>query len=230
MNTAMNTSIKHQINLVTQCYEQIQSLIINGTFAPGKKLKIKDLKQLLQVGTSPIREALSRLTSSGLIETEDNKGFRVTKISEADIRDIYHTFLSIELLALTQAMERGDDSWKASIVAALYSLSLIEHNQQTTSQQLWVERNYIFHLALISGCNSPALLRIRADMYRRFDRYCQMSFNILHTTLEHNHEEHKQLADAILNGDVDTATTLMTQHLLGSLEKVISLFKKNNFF
>ena len=210
-----------EINLTQQCYDQIQECIINGTFEPGKKLKVEKLKQQLTIGASPIREALSRLVASGLVEAYDNKGFYVTQISQDDVHDVYQTFLSIELLALTQAMKHGDDAWKTSIVAALYNLSLIETSEQPISCDTWIERNYAFHLALIAGCNSPNLLKIRYDIYQRFDRYCRMSFNITKRQLHSNHEEHKKLADAVLNRDLEKATTLMTHHILGSQKEVI---------
>lgn len=229
MNTITNNT---EINLVSYCYEQIQEKIINGIFEPGKKLKIRELKDVLQTCHIPIREALSRLVSSGLVEAHDNKGFRVTKISEFDIHDIYNTFLNIELLALRQAIEKGNDSWKISIVAALYSLSLIENDKDASSlpYSVWSERNNEFHKALISGCNSPALMRIREELYLRFDRYCRMSFSVAQQKLHVNHEEHKKLADAVLNRDYSTAQALLTDHLLGSLADTITLFKKNNLF
>lgn len=219
-----------EINLTNQCYDEIQEQIINGTFEPGKKLKVEELKQQLDSGASPIREALSRLVTSGLVEAHDNKGFYVTEISEADIRDLYQTFLQIEILALTQAIMLGDDAWKTSIVAALYNLSLIENNPETPSFRIWSERNYAFHVALISGCNSPTLLNIRAHVYRLFDRYCQISFNLSHKELPVNHEEHKKLAASVLNRDLKITTELITHHILGALEDVIATLKKNNVF
>jgi len=219
-----------EINLVNQCYDEIQERIINGTFEPGKKLKVEELKQQLSSGASPIREALSRLVNSGLVEARDNKGFYVARMSEADIRDLYQTFLQIELLALTQAMKLGDDAWKTAIVAALYNLSLIENNAESISYTIWAERNYAFHVALISGCNSPTLLDIRANLYRRFDRYCRIAFNLSHTELERNHEEHRKLAEAVLNRDIEKTTILMTHHILGMLENVIVTLKNHKLF
>lgn len=219
-----------EINLVNQCYDEIQEKIINGIFVPGKKLKIEELKQQLDIGASPIREALSRLVTSGLVEAYDNKGFYVAKMSEADIRDLYKTFLHIELLALDQAIKLGDDTWKTSIVAALYNLSLVENGQKPVSYSIWAERNYAFHVALISGCNSPMLLKIRADIYRRFDRYCRIAFNLSHNQLHVNHEEHKRLADAVLNRDLKVTTEIITHHIIGALEDVIMTLKKNNVF
>lgn len=218
------------INLVNQCYDEIQEHIINGTFEPGKKLKVEELKQQLKSGASPIREALSRLVSSGLVEARDNKGFYVTQISQADVRDLYHTFLQIDLLALALAIKYGDDAWQTGIVAALYNLSLVENSSKPIPYAVWAERNNAFHTALISGCNSPILLDIRAQLYRRFDRYCRIAFNLSHTKLERNHEEHKQIADAVLDRDIKKTTTLMTHHILGMLENVITTLKVNGMF
>src|SRR5258706_10904438 len=100
-----------EVNKANQCYDEIQDHIINGTFEPGKKLKVEELKQQLDSGASPIREALSRLVTSGLVKAHDNKGFYVAEMSENDIRDLYQTFLQIELLALTHAIKNGDDTW-----------------------------------------------------------------------------------------------------------------------
>lgn len=214
--------------LAQQCYEQLQEDIVNGIFKSGEKLKLETLKKRFAVGQSPIREALSRLVASGLVQTEDNKGFNVTTISEADIRDIYRTFCQIETIALIQAIELGDDIWEAQIVGALHQLSLVEHPKSGVSYNKWRERNYAFHVALISGCDSPCLLQIRADLYRRFDRYCRIAFSVTKESLDMNHEEHKKLADAVLKRDVSTACKLMRHHLTGSLEDVIKSLKDNN--
>jgi len=216
--------------LAQECYAKIQDDILDGIFSPGQKLKITKLKDQLQSGQSAVREALSRLVTTGLVEAEDNKGFRVTKISESDIRDIYQTYLDIELLAVTKAMKLGDDAWQGKIVGALYELALVENGTKPPSYEIWMERNYNFHVALISGCNSPALMQIRSDIYRRFDRYCRISFN-LNTDLKQltaNHQEHQELAQAVLNRDAKKVEKLMTYHIMGSLEDVIKQLKINN--
>src|SRR5260370_12700583 len=55
--------------------------IINGTFAPGSKLALKDLAERYQAGVIPLREALSRLCASGFVDAVDQKGFRVAEVS-----------------------------------------------------------------------------------------------------------------------------------------------------
>lgn len=216
--------------LAQQCYEQLQQEIIEGVLKPGQKLKVDPIKQRFSIGQSPVREALSRLVSFGLVTAEDNKGFRVAPISEADIRDTYATFSAIENLALKLAIERGDDAWAAGIVGALYQLALIETKKEIGPYALWAERNYNFHVALIAGCDSPLLLDIRRALYMKFDRYCRMSYHLSKNELVINHEEHKKLAQAVLDRDMSTAAALLSYHINGPIEDVIKKFKENNLF
>ncbi len=209
-----------------QCYEQLQSEIINGVFNPGEKLKVEHIKTRFGIGQSPVREALCRLAAFGLVTIENNKGFRVAAVSQADVRDIYKTFTAIENMALALAIKHGDATWEANIVAELYKLSLIENQNIHDHYAVWAERNYNFHVALIAGCNSPVLLDIRYHLYLKFDRYCQLAYNLTKNKLATNHAGHEQLAQAVLAKDLKTAQALMTHHINGALEDVISVMRE----
>ena len=208
-------------NLVNYCYSTLREGIIRGDFVPGEKLKIAKLKTYLNSGPTPIREALSRLTATGLVVAEDNKGFRVKQVSEAEIRDLYATFNQIENLALCQAIDLGGDSWEANIVAALHKLALVENGQPPIEYNLWLQRNHEFHCALISGCNSPCLLKIREDLYQLFDRYCRLSFLLNQQFLTVNHKDHCEIAKAVIARNKEKACQLMTAHLKNSLELIL---------
>src|SRR5437868_3130590 len=68
--------------------ESIRSDIITGALQPGLRLKLRELAERYQAGVNPLREALSRLALSGFVEAEDQRGFRVTGMSEAELRDL----------------------------------------------------------------------------------------------------------------------------------------------
>ena len=220
--------------LVQQCYEQLQNDIIAGVLKPGEKLKVERLKERFNVGQSPVREALSRLSAFGLVEAKENKGFRVARVSEVDIRDTYAMFTSIENMALDLAIKHGDDAWESAMVAALHSLSLAEGKDSAIHYPTWAERNYNFHVALISGCGSPILLDIRRHLYMRFDRYCHMAYQIatenVFTTenLVANHEEHKKMVAAMLGRDSKKVQELMSYHINANLEAIIQKLRLNN--
>ncbi len=214
-------------SLTQQCYDVLRAEIISGELKPGQKLKTGPLKERFDVGQSPIREALSRLVACGLVDTEENKGFRVAPISETDIRDIYRTFTAIENMALAWALECGDTTWEADIVAALHKLSLIENGKTVASYAVWSEYNYNFHYALIAGCNSPTLLELRNYIYMKFDRYCQISYQAIKEELCFNYAAHKELVDVVLQRNVQKACALMTYHINEPLEMVISKLKES---
>jgi len=66
-----------------RCYLQLRELILTGMMEPGEKLKVENLRETLDAGTAPIREALSLLTSDQLVERIDQRGFRTTPVSQA---------------------------------------------------------------------------------------------------------------------------------------------------
>lgn len=221
----MPSSDTHQ-NLVDYCYKHLKEAIIRGELAPGEKLQIAKLKKRLNAGPTPIREALSRLTSSGLIHAELNRGFFVKNISEEEVKDLYATFLKIELMALKLAMEKGDTVWEAHIIASLHKLSAVEKAPPPIDPLKWLDTNYEFHCSLIAGCKSPSLLKVREDLYQLFDRYCHLSLVLNQNSPALNHKDHGDIAKAVIERDKDRACQLMTLHLENSLAQVLSTLKK----
>ena len=62
-------------------YDRLRTDVISGELAPGQRLALDMLKERYQVGVTPLREALYRLSASLLVEAEDQRGFRVADIS-----------------------------------------------------------------------------------------------------------------------------------------------------
>ena len=71
-------------SITSQAYSRLRSDIMSGVLTPGKKLKIEELRSLYDFGSSPIREALSMLTSDLFVERIDQRGFRVADVSEKE--------------------------------------------------------------------------------------------------------------------------------------------------
>ncbi len=204
--------------LVQKCQAIIESNILNGVYKPGEKLGMHRLRDELGIGLSPIREALSKLLSTGLIVAEDNKGFSVVRITQKEIRDLSHTYALIESLALQQAIKHGDDEWEANITAKFYRLSKLEQSKEKIAWEEWLPLNSAFHRALVEGCNSASLLEIRDLLAHKLQLYVSRLFD-LPQWVEVNNQEHKDLADAVLARDADKACRILSHHFLGSLDE-----------
>ena len=110
-------------NTAAQILDSLTNDIISGEFSPQQKLHIKTLKDKYNVGTSPLREALSQLIAKDLVVSENQRGFYVSEISIDDLKDIYQARAKIESLCIDMAIEHGDDYWEASIIAASHRLN-----------------------------------------------------------------------------------------------------------
>ena len=75
--TSSNEDVKTSESMTSRVYSLMRNDIISGALKPGMKLKVEQLRGQYKVGTSPIREALSLLTSDHLVERIDQRGFIV---------------------------------------------------------------------------------------------------------------------------------------------------------
>ncbi|WP_051559931.1 DNA-binding transcriptional regulator CsiR [Marinobacterium jannaschii] len=198
---------------------QLKDDILTGFFSPGEKLKMTTLKARYQVGVSPLREALSQLLVEQLVVVENQRGFKVHPISQAEMQDIYQTRSHIEALCVVQAIENGDDAWEAGIVAAAHQLkksaSLLEQSEADLHR--WEALHQAFHTAIARGCQSPSLLHVRRSLYEKASRYRNLWLKqnmIDGVVFDANQKDHNDLVDAVLARDSDTAERLIKEHLL----------------
>lgn len=214
--------------LASNCVVKIQELILSGKLLPAEQIKGEYLKQYLNVGLSPIREALSRLLSSGLVELVDNAGFRVTKLTAEVIRDTYYSCAKLEDLLLRDSINRGDELWEANIVSKLYRLSKVESKFTVTKYQDWRVFNEEFHEALICASALTSLKQIRLRYILLKDWYQQLIFLDVPDVVSVSHLEHKKLSELALAHKVDAACELLYRHNLQGVEDLIVKLKRSS--
>jgi len=96
--------------LTDQAYKRLREDIVHSKFEPGTKLGIELLKRTYQVGATPLREALYRLSADGFVQVRGQRGFRVAEMSPEELRDITDLRVVLEGMALTQSIENSDDA------------------------------------------------------------------------------------------------------------------------
>lgn len=205
-------------NLARTAYQQLKQDIIQSHFEPGKKLLMSTLKARYGLGVSPLREALSQLVSERLVTAESQRGFRVSSMSIAELKDIYDARAQLEGLIVELAMARGDDLWEAGVVAAHHALSKVNY-LETVEDQLthWDLRHQAFHQAVADGCQSPQLLVVRQTLMDQAARYRYLWLKqtvFSQQALKDKQQEHLVLFNAVLARD-SQAGAMMREHLMG---------------
>jgi DNA-binding GntR family transcriptional regulator len=197
--------------LTISAYQSIRSDILAGRLEPGRKLRIQELVERLEVSPSVIREALSRLSAETFVVAEPQRGFRVAAIDVEDVRDLTDVRVDIEAKCLRQSITNGDLKWETEIVAALHTLAGTPYHTDAISDD-WSAAHARFHFALVAACSSRWLLRIREQLFAQADRYRQINIRISASNRDVV-KEHTLIADAVLGRDVDLAIERMTEHL-----------------
>lgn len=206
----------------------IRQDLINGVFPAGTKLRIRELAERYDVGTIPLREALSRLCNTGFIDAIDQKGFRVSDVSDEELQDITQTRQKLESLALREAIERHDGEWEGRVLAAYHQLRRLPIHLEGPEQNInpeWERVHDAFHETLISGCPSAWLKRFCATMREQTARYRALAAGIGHAEQRDVDAEHAAIVEAIVQRDADLACRLLTGHFATTTRLVARLLK-----
>ncbi len=212
--------------LAKRTYQRLRRDIVHGHWQPGSKLKLETLTQHYEIGMSPLREALARLTGDQLVKTEDQRGFWVAALSLDELEDISRVRNLIETEALRLSIEQGDAAWEAQVRAAYEALNEVESQVMALApdapQELvdtWEECNRQFHYTLISACNSPWLIKLQELLYHQAERYRHVSLNTSRGK-RFVQDEHQAIFEATLERNALRACRLTHDHLMRTYEEV----------
>lgn len=198
-------------------YEVLRQKILYGALMPGDRLRGADLNARYQLGLTPIREALMRLTSEGLVTWESHRGARVPWIDIDEFRDIVRTRREIGRSCLTKAIERGDAEWEGEILRSFHVLSRAHCPGVTGAAEIasWERLHREFHHALIAACGSPWLLRIWDRLADHAERYRNpvLRSRSEETVVRDANREHEEIMQATIARDLPAATALLDKHL-----------------
>ena len=198
----------------TSLYDQLRADLLAGDLEPGSKLAIEALAERYAASATPLREALNRLVSDGLVERREQRGFVVAAISAQDLAEITQTRCWLEALALRESMATHTTAWEEALVLAHHRLARAPRSlasDRFEDNPDWEPLHRAFHRALISGCGSRWLLAFCEQLADQHHRYRRLSApRAFHRRGVKG--EHQQLLDAALAGRADEAVALLQQH------------------
>jgi DNA-binding GntR family transcriptional regulator len=199
-------------------YEYLRAELLACRRTPGERLKIDELSKNLSVSPGAVREALSRLTSEGFVTAVPQRGFRVAPVSVDELHDLTSVRIEIEALCLERALTVGDLGWQSRVVGAHHRLvhtPKVEPRNRKRVSDKWIAAHSEYHAALVAGCDSPWLLKIRELLFNQAERFRrhEVAFTNGGRDIEHGHDE---ILAAAVARDASRARKLLTQHLTAS--------------
>ena len=212
VNKPMSQPAIQSLTRADEAFDCLQTAIVTGDLAPGEKIGEVELCSRFNLTRGPLREALGRLESRGLLVRRPHAGVKVVSVSADELIELYRIREVMEGLAARQAAERMTDEEIRDMRATLDSHEkMIEEAQGQAYYQ--AEGDYDFHHRIATGSRNAKLAQmLLGDLYYmvRMYRYrLSTSAGRPHMALG----EHRRIVEAIAQRDGELAEFLMKRHI-----------------
>ena len=209
-----------------QIYEAIQESIVNNSYRPGEELQIDRLAEEFGVSTTPIREALIRLESSGLVQLIPNKGARVTAFQEEDIRDTWEVRKLLEPYAAGLTAEQDVTR---EIQELNEAFDMLERGSQ--DGDLYIQSDIRLHELLYSHLSNELL---KETLHNILQRSMRMRYYAEDVSRMHDQvvreviTEHKQILQALTAGDREKTAEAVRRHIENGERRALRAIQLRN--
>ncbi len=190
-------------------YEMLRQQAIEYGFRPGERVNEVQLASELKVSRTPIRSALNRLVSEGLLTLVPNKGFYRQPIDIEAIRSLFELRGAVETMSVRLFCERASEEEIASLETRWQEFLANRANME--ARQI-VEHDEAFHEAIADGSRNTEAVRLLRDINSRirFLRVVALERENCKTVTS---VEHGQILSEIKARNTEEAVALMSRHI-----------------
>ncbi len=205
----MNSQTKIPEHLTV--YSQLKEMILLGRFAPGQALTIFGLAEEMGAGTTPVREALRRLTAEHALTSLENRRIIVPELSEKDISDIYFLRLIVEPELTRQSTKNMTDTKIDQLRRIDAQINeALDHGDVVA----YLEGNNRFHFAIYETAQSQVLFQTARSLWVQIGPSLRIVCGRYGTA--NMPDKHSELLDALSRGDENAAAQAMRDDLAQS--------------
>jgi len=192
--------------------ETLREAILRGELAPGTRLSLDALRKRYQVSLSPLREAISRLASTGLVVTQDQRGHRVAPVSLPALLEICALRDCLEPRGLRESMRHTDLDWQSEVRAARHRVQRAFPGDQPGLSDIQAAALDSFHVTLIANAQMPILKALSRNMHDHWLRYLHLFGGAMTQDMSIPNAL-SSIADEAISGDADTACARLSAEI-----------------
>lgn len=227
---AAKTEISCEL-IVDQVYKDIRHRIINGDLVPGSRLGTRMLCEYYGISDTPLKQALNRLLSEGMVEAIPRRGMRVRRLGQRDIQEAIEARMMIESYAVEAAIrsaqggvgliEKLEENLREDerLIKAAGDLSVYS---ELAEEELEVSQ--AFHEILVANIGNSVILRAYHNILNHRYLYYQFNLNKKEQALS-SLREHEQILDCLRNLDTQGMCQAIRRHLETRAYDVSSAYK-----
>lgn len=219
--------------LGNRAYEELRRMLMEGEISPGTQLVNRKLADEIGFSMTPIREAINKLASEGLIDQVPGSGAFVRTISLDELDDLFEIRMALEPMAAAKAARnasRSDIAELRSLVAASFRIirALAESGKEHASaaqNKRWTMLDRRIHEVIVDASKSPWLAKVSREMHLMafaFARQSEMPMLLTVDAAIRTWKGHRRVVGAIARRDSKSASTSMRNHVRAGRADVLS--------
>ncbi|MEM7530648.1 MAG: GntR family transcriptional regulator [Chloroflexota bacterium] len=204
-------------------YRRIKDMIISLELPPASPIDEAKLVEELELGLTPVRQAIRRLSHENLVVIYPRRGTIVADLNLADLQKIFEIRLELESLSARLAAERATQTQIADLHTLVdKSITLLEEGGTQQYNRQLIEVDHEMHMLIGEASQNEFLLESLEWLYNHVQRLWNLSIDQV-SGLAESVQEHKMMLEAIRNQDGDQAATIMRDHVARFQERFIQL-------
>lgn len=193
---------------VELAYEFLRERILSGELAPGQKLTLSSLAQLMGTSHMPVREAVLRLKQEDLVELTPHTGMRVTPLRPVDVMELFQVRAALEGLAARLACTNITEEVITDLKRKHDRFQSCRDSEEFGGM---AEANWSFHQIILRAANNSQLVRELNDIWGKCFRFLA-GYRLIPGRSESTIEEHDAIIQCFCRGDVEGAARAAFQH------------------
>lgn len=220
--------------LPEKVYQSIRARIASGELQPGERLEFKKMSAELGVSTTPLREAMNKLASEGLVELLPRLGALVKRMEPQEAVELFGLREAVEVYAAERAAQLMDESQITELGEIVTAMKrLVESFKSGKTKQLsavaekkFLEMDRAFHLHIIEATSNRRLAKLltEAQVLERVFRPHRIAHDL--DVIEDACAAHHAIHQALQQRDGEKARKEMAAHIRKSLEVTLKAERK----
>lgn len=220
MNDVVNASLlpgpleRPEQTFSGRAVDVLREMVLLGQLEPGQRLNEVELANALGISRGPLREAIQRLRSEGLLTAVSGRGAYVRTFTAEALSDLYEVRIALEVHAVRLASRKlGPEGVKEL-------RELLDATDQSVAADHTYPQDLDFHQRMVALAGNPALIDTVTDIHRQIQLARWRSGHVP-VRAKQALEEHRAVLEHLAAGRGEKAAAVLTEHLRHSLESAL---------
>lgn len=199
------------LTLSDRIYHHLKESIIKNRIKPNQRIQEKEIALQFNSSTTPVREAVRRLSAEGFIEINPYRHAVVREISSKELEEMYEVITILDGQALRAAIDELDEDRIREIAAMTAEM---ERNCSVDSLDRYLELNALIHIKIWSVINNKFLYSTLLQVYNQIQRCSYERYSVFarHGVLKKSLKKHKKLLAILLARNNRNLKKLVRDH------------------